>query len=144
MHDIIYLHQNTQNLREEETRRWWLPLLCRDKHGRHPLHAVFATSNIVTASTFAGTVRSLVVVCLLWPYRVDQPNQNVLYTHTHTRISCTRVPIVYEALRCTGYCRTAVSVVTQPLVLLLYSYDMYRATFQACCRNRTTPAVDTA
>ena len=45
-----------------EAKRWWLPLrsLLRigpEKVGRHPLHGLFATLNVLSASVIAGTVR---------------------------------------------------------------------------------------
>lgn len=74
VHDTTVFHpstvhfqtvKKTQSLHDVETRRkWWLPLLSllrvgREKAGRHPLHGLFATINIVIASTAAGTVSAL-------------------------------------------------------------------------------------
>ncbi|CAN0444313.1 unnamed protein product [Pylaiella littoralis] len=58
---VLFRYEMQINLRKEETRRWWLPLFCRDKNGRHPLHGAFATTNILMASTFAGTVTHFIV-----------------------------------------------------------------------------------
>ncbi|CAM9763572.1 unnamed protein product [Laminaria digitata] len=62
---MSHLKKRTQSLQGVETRRWWLPLrsllrIGREKAGRHPLHGLFATANVLTASVIGGTVAHLV------------------------------------------------------------------------------------
>lgn len=53
-------HLHPQSLQGNVSKWWWLPLANllsgRKKPGRHPRHNLFATFNIIMASTFAGRV----------------------------------------------------------------------------------------